>query len=509
MIYFGENNEYILCECEMCKGEMYIEKSSIADEDAYAYHLYTPIKCRCGAVDEYINRAKKSCHRIKHELFALSDLLHKQQNVSGKIGEITAELNKKFEPPSFWQSVVKDILFAGKVFLILLGSVIGVEIFLFIITALMFFFGIAFQAPDIAANGNELFYNINIFKDRGGNFLSKLGLDMAVKPLNNYGSDPSEGLIFGYIPAAIAGIIIIVFYIFLAVLIVRVSINIAKLTFFASKVMNQKIKITQKREEYQKQLDDLSVIYQNLCDQIDEFSIIPNDYKNIRATDSILRYFINNRTDSIREAVNLYHEEDFKNKLLEYNKASYNEVRQTRRYTKALYMMTSDENIKVDIKEPREDIPASDNDNAQVGEMLKGAFSKIKKPASSLKNPKKVSQIPPPSVSSHILNSSSEGKKAENIKGIPDIAPDSNSENTDELTGINNPGEPNVFDELNELLGIQELQEFSISDNLDNIENTDNIKDIKNIEYTEEPEISESNEKEDISAVLDGAPPAE
>ena len=482
MIYFGENNEYILCECEACKGEMYIEKSSIADEDAYAYHLYTPVKCRCGSVDEYINRAKKSCHKIRHELYALSDLLHKQQNVSNKIGEITAELNKKFEPPSFLQSVLKDLLFALKVFFILLGAVIGVEIFLFIITALMFFFGLVTSAPDISKNGNELFYAINIFKERGGNFLSKFGWDANVKPLGDYGFDPSEGLVFGYIPAAIMGIIIIVFYIFLIVLLVRVSINVAKLTFFASKVMNQKIKITQKREEYQKQLDDLSVIYQNLCEQIAESTAIPDDYKNIRAADSILRYFINNRIDTVREALNLYHEEEFRNRLLEYSKAMYGEARQTRRYTKALYIMTSDENMKVDIKDTREDVPNQDNDNAQVGEMLKGAFSKIKKPQTNLKSPKKISRISPPAASTDPDPDMITGKeeKSDQFDAI-----ESNESDND---NINNP------------------ENFEVNEFTENEE----ISDLSNL--SDSPDSSDSSDllgKDDINAIFESVPPAE
>ena len=500
MIYFGENNEYILCECETCKGEMYIERNSISDEDAYAYHLYAPVKCRCGAVDEYINRAKKSCHRIKQELFALSDLIHKQQNVSNKISEITSELNKKFEPPSFLQSVGKDVLFAGKVFLILLGAAIGVEIFLFIVTALMFFFGLVLGAEGIAVNGNELFYNINIFKESGGNFLSKFGFDAAVKPLNEYGTNLAEGLVAGYIPAAIAGLIIIVFYVFLAVLVIRVSINIAKLTFFASKVMNQKIKINQKREEYQKHLDELSVIYQNLGDQISEVTIIPQDYRNMRATDLILKYFITNRIDTIKEAINLYHEEDFRNRLLEYTKAMYNETRQTRRYTKALYMMTSDENIKVDIKDTKEDTSnsGSENDGAQVGEMLKGAFTKIKKPAQ-----KKISRIPPPQVSSrHSLsastysNSNSEEKKKENIE----------EKNT-----------TNEFDEFSEFDEIGELQNLSVSnepaENINDIDDDNdniNIAEIfEQVNSAEFDESSESGEQDDSDIVLDSVPPVD
>ena len=400
MVYFGENNEYILCECEACKGEMYIEKSSVSDEDAYAYHLASPVKCRCGAIDEYINRAKKSCHKIKQELFSLSDLLHKQQNIANKTNEITSELNKKFSPPSFMQLIARDLTFSFKVFLIMLGAAVGVEIFLFVITALMFFFGIAFQSENIAANGNELFYGINIFKDQGGNFLSKFGFDTVVRPLAEYGADPSQGLVLGYIPAAVAGLVIVVFYVFAAVLFVRVAISASKLTFFASKVMNQKIKINQKREEYKKQLDELGIIYQNLSDQIGELTILPDDYKNIRAADSILSYFVNNRADSIREAVALFHDEDFKSKLLEYSKALYSEAKQTRRYTKAMYMMTSDENIKVDIKEVRETKEeSSDNDGDTAKNISDGAFSRIKS-ASPKKSPR--------------LNSSNSPKPGEN-----------------------------------------------------------------------------------------------
>jgi len=379
---------------------MYIEKSSVSDEDAYAYHLASPIKCRCGAVDEYINRAKKSCHKIKQELFFMSDLLHKQQNIANKTNEITSELNKKFSPPSFMQLIARDLTFSFKVFLIMLGAAVGVEIFLFVITALMFFFGIAFQSENIAANGNELFYAINIFKDQGGNFLSKLGFDTVVRPLSEYGTDPAEGLILGYIPAAIAGLVIVVFYVFAAVLFVRVAVSVSKLTFFASKVMNQKIKINQKREEYKKQLDELGIIHQNLSDQIGELAILPDDYKNMRAADSILSYFVNNRADSIREAIALFHDEDFKSKLLEYSKALYAEAKQTRRYTKAMYMMTSDENIKVDIKEvreTREETPDGDGNTAQ--NISNGAFSRIKS-ASPKKSPR--------------LNSSNFSKPGEN-----------------------------------------------------------------------------------------------
>jgi len=390
VVYFGENKEYILCECETCKGEMYIEKMSIADEDAYAYHLASPIKCRCGAVDEYINRAKKSCHRTKQELFALSDLLHKQQNIAGRINEINAELNKKFSPPSFAQSVAGDLMFSLKVFFIMLGAAVGVEIFLFIVTALMFFFGIAFQSENIAANGNELFYGINIFKEQGGNFLSKFGFDAAVRPLAEYGVDPKEGLVLGYIPAAVAGLFIVVFYVFAAVLLVRVGINVSKLTFFASKVMNQKIKISQKREEYRKQLDDLGSIHQNLADQIGEQTVLPEDYKNVKATDSILRIFANNRADSLREAIELFHDEDFKSKLLEYTKALYSEAKQTRRYTKALYMMTSDENIKVDVKEKEKDENA-EADGGPGKAVSSDAFSRIKSSP-----PKKNPRVNPP-----------------------------------------------------------------------------------------------------------------
>ena len=129
MIYFGENNDYIMCECEVCKREIYAEREGIAEEDAYSYHLEQPLRCSCGNIDEYINRAKKSCYHIKQELSALSELLHKQQSIGAKMGAINAEINKRFNPPTFWQSLAGDFMFAGKIFLIVLGSVIGLEIF--------------------------------------------------------------------------------------------------------------------------------------------------------------------------------------------------------------------------------------------------------------------------------------------------------------------------------------------------------------------------------------------
>ena len=376
MIYFGENNEYILCECEICKGEMYIERSSVSEEDAYSYHLYIPVKCRCGAVDEYINRAKKSCYAIKKELSVLSDLLRRQQGVSNKIGDITEELNKKFEPPSFWQSVGADCVSSLKVFGIMLGAAIGLELLLFIITTVLFFIGLFFTMPELSRVANEIFYHVNIFKDWGGPLLSKFGMPASYNRLDV--GLACDKLIFDYIPYAVVGVALLAFYIFLAMLLVRVGINVVKITFFASKVVNQKIKITQKREDYRKQLDDLGLIYSDLTEQINGFTILPGDYKNIRAAESILRSFINNRADNIREAVNLFHEDDFRSKMLEYNKGAYNEARQTRRYTKALYMLTSDDNIKVDVKEVKEEAP--DNENIKVGEMLRDAFSKIKKP---------------------------------------------------------------------------------------------------------------------------------
>ena len=391
MVYFGENNEYILCECEVCKKEMYIERSAVSEEDAYAYHLFVPIKCPCGAIDEYINRAKKSCHNIKQELASLSDLLRKQTNISNRIADITAELNKKFEPPSFFQSVGKDILFSLKVFLILLGSVVGLEIFLFVISCLLFFIAMPFGMLDLQRAANELFYNINIFKDYGGHILSKFGMAPTYSLLSAELSD--KEIIVDYIPYALAGAVLVVFYVFLAVLVVRMAVSVAKLTFFASKVANQKIRIATRKEEYRRQLDDLGLAYQNIADQIDEAGVLPPDYKTSRATDTILRYFINNRIDTVREALNLFHEEEFRNRQLEYEKALYNEARQTRRYTKALYMVTSDENIKVDVKEVREDL--YENEDAKVAEIMKDAFAKIKKSS-------KVSRLPPPSTQSAI-----------------------------------------------------------------------------------------------------------
>ena len=353
MIYFGENNDYIMCECEVCKREIYAERESIAVEDAYSYHISQPLKCSCGNIDEYINKAKKACYHIRQELSALSDLLHKQQGVASRISGINAEINKRFNPPTFWQSLAGDFLFAGKIFLIILGSVIGLEIFLFIITLLMFFGGMAFQLPDLSRAGNELFYNLNIFKDRGGAFLSIFGFDADYPPFD--AELAQEQIIFGYIPYAIAGVFVIIFYIFLAIFIIKASINITKLTIFASRVMNQKINVVRRREAYERELGELKREYNGLDVRIDELDILGRDYKNARAVDMILKYFINNRVDSVREAVNLYHEDDFKSKQLEYSKAMYTEAKQTRRYTKAMYMLTSDNNIKVEVRdEPAE-----------------------------------------------------------------------------------------------------------------------------------------------------------
>ncbi|MCL2096918.1 MAG: hypothetical protein FWH10_08455 [Oscillospiraceae bacterium] len=446
MVYFGENNEYILCECEACKSEMYIERSTVSEEDAYSYHLYIPIKCRCGSVDEYINRSKKSCRSIKAELSDLLELLRRQQAVSNKIGEITAELNKRFVPPSFLQSIAKDFVLSLRVFLILLGSVIGVEIFLFIISALMFFFGLVFTMPDLSRAGNELFYHVNIFKNSGGSLLSRFGMAENYNPLN--AELAGEQLIYDYIPYAVTGVIIMVFYAFLAVLIVRVGISVTKITFFASKVVNQKIRVNQRREEYRRQLDDSGIIYQNLSEQIGEFTILPPDYKNLRAADMILRLFINNRVDTIREAVNLFHEEDFRNRILEYEKGLYNEARQTRRYTKALYMITSDDNIKVDVRDVREE--SGDSDAAAVGEMLRDALAKIKKRSSQ-------KQIPPASGSPR--------RKTPEESVLPDIAEIPESVNPGETGKLpekpNETGETNKSEDVSENKGGGETEETS------------------------------------------------
>ena len=470
MIYFGENNEYILCECETCKGEMYIERSSVSEEDAYSYHLYIPVKCRCGSVDEYINRAKKSCYNIKKELSALTDFLRRQQGVSNKISDITAELNKRFDPPSFWQSLGYDCASSLKTFGILLGAAIGLEALLFIITAIMFAIGYFFTIPDLSRIGNEIFYHINIFKDWSGALLSRFGLPETYNRL-----DPalaSERLILDYIPYAVAGVALLVFYIFLAVLFVRVGINLARITFFASKVVNQKIKINQKREDYRKQLDDLGLIYQDLTEKIGEFTILPADYKNIKAAESILRSFINNRVDNIREAINLFHEDDFRGRMLEYGRGAYNEARQTRRYTKALYMLTSDDNIKVDVKEVRED-PA-EAENMRVGEMLKDAFSKIKKP-SEQKRLAPARNLPPPHKKSSDINTGAAPK----------------SETPDEPGGLT---DENEYEDENQILDPADLN--SAFDGLDDEFEFEEFEDIEN---TEDSEDSEKNNNKDES----------
>ena len=357
MIYFGENNDYILCECEICKREIYAERDSVAEEDAYSYHLANPLKCACGNIDEYINRSKKSCYNIRQELTALSDLLRKQQGIASRISAINAEINKRFNPPTFWQSLAGDFMFSGKIFLIMLGSLIGIELFLFIITLLMFMGGLILKDPNLCEAGNGLFYHLNIFKDRGGAFLSKFGMSAEFPAMDT--ELAKEQIIVDYIPYALAGAITIVLYIFLAVFIIKAGIDISRLLFFASKVMNQKIRLNQRREAYERELGELKRESSNLDLKIDEFDILGQDYKNIRAADSILKYFLNNRVDTIREAVNLYHDDDFKNKQLEYSKALYTEAKQTRRYTKAMYMLTSDSSIKVEVREEPAEQPAA------------------------------------------------------------------------------------------------------------------------------------------------------
>jgi cell division protein FtsB len=331
-----------------------VERESIAEEDAYSYHLANPLKCACANIDEYINRSKKACYHIRQELSVLSELLHKQQAVSSKINGINAEINKRFNPPTFLQSVARDFMFAGKIFLIMLGSVVGLEILLFIITLLMFFAGLALGMEDLSRAGNELFYNLNIFKDRGAAFLSGFGWADEVPLLESEAA--SQQIIVNYIPYALAGVFSVIFYIALAILIIRVGVNLFKLVFFASKVMNQKIRINQRREAYERELEDLTHESHGLEERIAELDILARDYKNLRAADMILKYFDNNRVDTIRDAVNLYHEDDFKARQLEYSKALYTEAKQTRRYTTAMYMLSSDSNIKVEV---REDPPES------------------------------------------------------------------------------------------------------------------------------------------------------
>lgn len=357
MIYYNENNDYIMSECEVCKREIYTERSSVAEEDAYSYHLANPLKCVCGNIDEYINKAKKSCYNIRQELSALSDLLHRQHSINSRINGITAEINKKFNPPTFWQSLIRNLLFSGKIFLYMLGGLLGLQIFLFIITLIMFFCGLAFSMPDLSRSGNQLFYNLNVFKDRGGAFLSRFGMPAELPEFDL--ELASEQIILDYIPYAIAGSIMIIFYIFLLILAVKVGVDLYKLVFFASKVMNQKIKVTRRHEAYERELNDLRHELSSLEARAEELDILGPDYKTIKATDSILKYFTNNRVDTIREAINLYHEDDFKNKQLEYSRALYAEAKHTRRYTKAMYMLTSDSNIKVEVRDEPEPAPAA------------------------------------------------------------------------------------------------------------------------------------------------------
>ena len=372
MIYFGENQEYILAECEICKSEMYLEKETVVEETAYTCRLATPVKCACGSIDEYVNKAKKSCYSIRQDLLKLSDLLHKRQNISEQINEINLEINKKIKHPSFLQIFLDDIIFSLKIFFIIVAATLGLEIFLFIISCLLFFIGVLTQMPDLSRAGNAFFYHINIFKDQGGGILSKFGLSEKFPVLDTNLSD--NKLILDYIPYALVGILIVVFYVSLIILVVRLIISAVRTGIYASRVVNQKYVIAQKKEEYEGQLNILMKKYQDLSDQINAQTILSGDYKNSKSVDKILRYFLNNRVDSLREAINLYHDEELKSKTLEYQKAIFSEIRQTKRYTKALYILSSDDNVKVDVHEE-----VYENDDTGMGETLRDAFNKLRK----------------------------------------------------------------------------------------------------------------------------------
>jgi hypothetical protein len=375
LIYFGENKEYILGECETCKCELYLEKSSVAEETAYLYKLAEPVKCVCGCIDEYINKAKKSCYSIRQELLKLSDLLHRRQSVSERINEINMEMSKKVKSPPFARIFIDDILFSLRIFGIIIAAALGIEILLFIITCLMFFVGLAVPMPDVSKAGNGLFYHLNIFKNGGGSLLSKIGLPKEVPALIPELAE--KQLVLDYIPYAITGLFVIIFYVFIVILAARLIISGVRAGVYASRVVNQKYSVNQKKEEYDEQLNNLMQKYQDLTDQINAQTILSNDYKNSKAVDTMLRYFLNNRVDTLREAVNLYHGEDMKTKTLEYQKAIFAELRQTRRYAKALYILSSDDNARVDARE--ETAAASEPDDANMSETLKNAFNKLRK----------------------------------------------------------------------------------------------------------------------------------
>ena len=372
MIYFGENQEYLLAECEMCKAEMYLEKESVIEENAYMSRLATPIKCVCGSIDEYVNKAKKSCYSIRHELLKLSDLLHKRQNISEQINEINMEINKKIKHPSFLQIFIDDIMFSLKIFFRVIAATLGLEIFLFIISCLLFFIGMAIKNADLSRAGNEFFYHLNIFKEQGASFLSKFGMSKNFPVLDSELSD--KRLILDYIPYALVGVLIAVFYVFLIILVVRLIISAVRAGIYISKLANQKYIINQKKEEYEGQLNNFMQKYQDLSDQINAQTIISNDYKNSKTVDKLLRYFLNNRVETMREAINLYHDEDLKTRNIEFQKAIFSELRQTKRYTKALYIMSSDDNVKVDVQEE-----VYENDDGSMSETLKDAFNKLRK----------------------------------------------------------------------------------------------------------------------------------
>lgn len=372
MQYFGENNEYIFAECEVCRSEMYIERETASDEDAYAYKCIVPLRCKCGEISDTIKKSGKSCHQIRQELSVLSDLLHRQREAGDRIASINAELGRKVKSPPFHRIVAKDFMFALKCLLVTGGVVLGAEILLFVVSCVMFFIGLAFTMPDLSLSGNALFYNLNIFKDRGGEILGRFGFDPVLPAFSD--ELAKKELITGYIPYAIAGIFLMVFYVFLAVLLIRLLISFIRFIFYMSRIVGKNVMITAKKEEYVRQLEILGRQYQDYSVQISEQTILAPDYKNIRATDTIYTYFLNNRTDNLRDAINIFHDEDLRIRSLDFQKAIYTELRQTKRYVKALYVIASDENAKVDVREESAELGEE-----RITDMIGAAYKKLRR----------------------------------------------------------------------------------------------------------------------------------
>lgn len=354
MIYYGENETLVYVECENCKQEIRIDKSQISEDNQFMCKLSSPIKCSCEKVDNIIKKDVQSTYNIRHQISAILELLQKKNSIENKIDEINAEMNYEKKPPAYLSIVSRDILFSVKLFFILLGVGIGLEMLTFIIGGLMYAVGSFIGSPDIRLTGNQFIYNVNIFKGFGVNILKTFNFPAEVPLFDKAAA--AEKFVLDFVPYAIAGILQVVFYIGLIALAVRLAVTAARIIYYVTVVLSNKYHINQNREDNEATLNSLYSRLQDLNDQIAEHTIIPPDFQKLRDVETIYGYFINNRVDTVREALNLYQSESMMQRVLEYQRLIYNESKQTKKYTKALYILTSDESAQVEVKEDSDDL---------------------------------------------------------------------------------------------------------------------------------------------------------